>query len=115
MVETYLLYQKDKSSNASVNGRLISYTRRINLVMPLSMLETYLLHRKPIPAFEMYEIKKRKWHNLAEMPTARASSAAAIIGNKIVVIGLETYLLHQKDKPSNASVNGRDLPLIPEG
>lgn len=42
---------------------------------------------KPIPAFEMYEIKKRKWHNLAEMPTARASPAAAIIGDKIVVIG----------------------------
>ena len=28
---------------------------------------------------------------------------------------VETYLLHQKDKPSNASVNGRDLPLTPEG
>ena len=28
---------------------------------------------------------------------------------------VETYLLHQKDKPSNASVNGRDLPLTSEG
>lgn len=42
---------------------------------------------KPITAFEMYETKKRKWHNLPEMPTARASPAAAILGDKIIVIG----------------------------
>ena len=79
MVETYLIYQKDKSSNASVNGRLTSYTRRINLVMPLSMLETYLLHDEYIRRI-----------------------------NQVMPLSMvETYLLYQKDKPSNASVNGR--------
>ena len=50
MVHTYLLNQKDKPSNASVNGRLTFYTRRINLVMPQSMVETYLLHQKDKPS-----------------------------------------------------------------
>ena len=50
MIETYLLHQKDKPSNASVNGRLTSYTRRINQVMPLSMIETYLLHQNDKPS-----------------------------------------------------------------
>lgn len=42
---------------------------------------------KPLPSFEMYEIKKRKWNNLPAMPTARASPAAAVVGDKIIVIG----------------------------
>ena len=51
MVETYLLYQKDKPSNASVNGRDLPLTPEgFNQVMPQSMVETYLFHQKDKPS-----------------------------------------------------------------